>query len=53
MTQITILKVERNSFIKRVQRRKTPGPGGEIRDVFMEAATFSPGLRVAIGLGDM
>lgn len=26
-TQITVLKVERNSFIRRVQRRKTLGPG--------------------------
>lgn len=37
----------------KVQRRETSGPGGAIRDVFMEEAAFPPRLKVDIGFGHL
>lgn len=47
------MTVERSSFDESVQRKKTPDPGGGIKDIFMEAAAFSLGLKVDIGLGSV
>lgn len=47
---MTIMKVVKSSSFNKRVRGGGPGPGGAIRDVFMEEAAFSLGLKGDIGL---